>query len=460
MLVSLLTTSLLSLFAAQQFPEDGRGQGLFDMQWHAGRRAALRDAFLDKAEDKDGVIVLRGQGPLNDYREFRQDNNFWYFTGVSTPNAVLVMVPQTGEEYFLVPRVDPMSERWQGDLIDPMEAEKITGIKVCAKLDKDGAPMGNFEALLTMLAADHKVFYVEKQPAENWQMSRDNLQGWAAALANDPFDGRRDRGEQFAAKLEEHYPGVKAKDITQLIDTLRLVKSKQEIEAMRNACRVSGIAHANAMRETLPGDYEWQIAARMTGDILEAGGMGAAYMAIVGSAGNACTLHYPINNRRTEAADLVLLDYAAEYRYYVADITRSWPLGMKFSDRHREVYQAVYDAQEAAFKVCKPGATLGQVSAAAAQVIRERGFGEMWHGVSHWLGMATHDVGVYQVKLAPGMVFTVEPGIYLPDEGFGVRIEDVVAITDSGYDLLSSMIPRSVADIEKLRAEAYKNRKP
>lgn len=459
MIASLLTSALLTLLA-QQFPEDGRGQGIFDKDWHAGRRAALREAFLAKAEDKEGVIVLRGQGPLNDYREFRQDNNFWYFTGVSTPDAVFVMVPASGEEYLLVPRVDAMEERWQGDLIDPQEAEKITGIAVCTKLDKDGAAMGNFEALLAKLSGERKTFYVERQPAENWMMSRDNLQGWAAAMANDPFDGRRERGEQFAAKLEERYAGVKAPDVTQLIDTLRLVKTPEEIEAMREACRVTGIGHANAMRETVPGDYEWQIAARMTGDFLESGAMGAAYMAIVGSNKNACMLHYPTNNRRTEAGDMVLIDYGAEYRYYVADVTRSWPLGKTFSKRHREVYQAVYDAQEAAFAMCKPGNTLGQVSGAAAEVIRERGFGNMWHGVSHWLGMATHDVGVYQIKLAPGMVFTVEPGIYLPDENFGVRIEDVVVITESGYDLISGMIPRSVEDIEKLRAEAYKSRKP
>ena len=459
-MIAILLAPALALLAVQQTPEDGRGQGLFDKEWHAGRREALRKAFLEKAEDKEGVIVLRGQGPLNDYREFRQDNNFWYFTGVSTPDAVYVTVPKTGEEYLLVPRVGPLDERWQGDLIDPEEAAKVTGIEICTKLDKDGEPHGNFEALLAKLAAERKSLYVERQPAENWMMSRDNLTGWAASMAKDPFDGRRERGEQFAAQLEERFPGTEARDVTQLIDTLRLVKTEEELEAMRMACKISGIAHANAMARTRPGDYEWQIAARMTGDFLENGAMGPAYMAIVGSAGNACMLHYPTNNRRTEAEDLVLIDYGAEYRYYVADITRSWPLGRKFSARHKEVYQAVYDAQEAAFKLCKPGSTINEVSRAAAQVIRERGFGDMWHGTSHWLGMATHDVGVYQTKFAPGMVFTVEPGIYLPEEGFGVRIEDVVAITKDGYELLSGGIPRSVEDIEKLRAEAYKNAKP
>lgn len=455
MLASLFTATLLAL-APQQTPEDGRGQGLFTKEWHAARRAALHQAFLEKAEDKDGAIILRGQGPLNDYREFRQDNNFWYFTGISTPNAIYVAVPKTGEEFLLVPTVSPNDERWLGDLIDPQEAAALTGIETCTKLDKDGAPFGNFEALLeNRIVKKHKKLYVQKQPAENWMMSRDNLLGWVANMANDPFDGRLDRGEQFGSKLEARFKGIEAKDVTQLIDAMRLVKTPEEIEAMRNSCRISGIAHSNAMRRTRPGAYEWQIAAQMTGDMLAAGGMGAAYMAIVGSAGNACMLHYPTNNRRTEAQDLILIDYGAEYRYYVADITRSWPLGRTFSPRHREVYQAVYDAQEAAFKECKPGSTLRQVSAAASKVIADRGFGAMWHGTSHWLGMATHDVGAYGVKLEPGMVFTVEPGVYLPEEGFGVRIEDVVVITADGYELLSAMIPRSVEAIEKLRAEAW-----
>ncbi|MDA1259617.1 MAG: Xaa-Pro peptidase family protein [Planctomycetota bacterium] len=455
MLATLLTVSLLAALPAQQNPEDGRGQGLFTKEFHAGRRAALHKMFLEKAEDKDGVIVLRGQGPLNDYREFRQDNNFWYFTGIATPNAVYVAVPKTGEEYLLVPLVNPDDERWQGDLIDPQEAAALTGIEVCTKLEKDGDDYGNFTALMDKLAKEHKTFYVERQPAENWMMSSDQLGTWAANMVKDPFDGRLERGEQFALKIEARYENVSAKNVTRLMDLLRLVKTPEEVEAMRNACRVSGIAHSNAMSTTRPGDYEWQIAARMTSDILESGGMGAAYMAIVGSAGNACMLHYPTNKRQTEASDMILIDYGAEYRYYVADITRSWPLGKTFSKRHREVYQAVYDAQEAAFALCKPGSTLGQVSAAAQKVITERGFGQMWHGTSHWLGMATHDVGAYGVKLEPGMAFTVEPGIYLPDEDFGVRIEDVVVITADGYELISSMIPRSVADIEKLRAEAW-----
>lgn len=441
---------------AQQWPEDGRGQGLFDKHWHEGRRQALMEEFLERADDEDAVIVLRGQGAQNDYREFRQDNNFWYFTGITTPNAVYVCVPKTGEEYLLLPLVDPQKERWQGDLISPEEGREYTTIANVTKLSKSGVKgkSGNLEALLEKLAQDHDTFYVQRQPAENWMMSRDYLLAAKSDVMLDALDGRTNRGDQFGNKLAERYE-VDVRDITLMLDNLRLVKTPEEVEAMRRACEISGAAHVHAMKTAKPGDYEWQVGAAMTGKFYELGAMGPAYLAIVGSGPAACILHYPQANRQLGEGEVVMIDYGAEYRHYVADISRSWPVGEKFSKRQREVYDAVYEAQEAAFAECKPGSTLGQVGTAAQRVISKRGFGAMWHGVSHWLGMATHDVGAYRKRLEPGMVFTVEPGIYLPDEGIGVRIEDVVLITEDGYELLSSSIPRKIKDIEALRAQAW-----
>ncbi|HEX9793422.1 MAG TPA: Xaa-Pro peptidase family protein [Planctomycetota bacterium] len=439
-MLPLAAALLLSLPALQQQPDDGRGQGLFDSAWHAGRRADLM------ARLEDGVIVLRGAPTQNDYREFRQDNNFWYFTGVTTPDAAIILVPKTGEQHFFAPPANPGLEKWLGDLIDPDEGAALTGIA-------NAHPLADFEKVLAQLAKKHKTVYLQAQPAENWMMSRDNLQGALRTQVSDAFDGRSSREGQFKRQVEEKL-GAKTKDITVLLDAMRIVKTPAEAEAMRNACRISGLAHQAVLRTARAGMFEWQLGTRMTGSMLENGAMGPAYMAIVGTGPNANVLHYSANNRKLAADDLVLIDYGAEYNHYVADITRTWPVSGKFSARQREVYQAVYDAQEAAFALCKPGATLADMERAAGAVIRERGFGRMVHGVSHWLGMATHDVGAPFAKFEPGMVFTVEPGVYLPDEGFGVRIEDVVLITEDGYELLSRMIPRSIEDIEALRAEA------
>jgi Xaa-Pro aminopeptidase len=451
------------LSSVAQEPEAflGRGESLFTAEFHAGRRALLAEKFLEKAKDKNGVIVLRGHRAHEDYREFRQNNNFWYFTGLTTPDAILVMIPQKGEEYLLVPPVDPMSERWLGDLKDPVEAKALTGITNCLPLGSGGAfgagpNLSGFDALMAKLAEVHSSFYVQKQPSENWMMSRDNLQTAARTIKADPYDGRISEEGAFAQALEEK-TGGKVKDITNLLDALRVVKTSEEIAAMRNACRVSGIAHENVMKTARPGDAEWLLAGEMTGDFLVNGSMGAAYMAIVGGGKNACILHYTANDCAIVDGDVVMIDYGAEFQHYVADISRTWPVGKKFTKRQREVYEAVYAAQEKAFEECKPGSSLSQVHQAAAKELRGRGFGDaFWHGTSHWLGMATHDVGRGAARFEPGMVFTVEPGVYLPEEGMGVRIEDVVVITEEGYELLSSMIPRSIEDIEALRAQALK----
>lgn len=450
-----LTLTFLALSFSQQQPEDGRGQGLLDREWHAARRAALME---DKRVQK-GVVVLRGAPTLNDYRQFRQDNNFWYFTGVTTPNAVLVLIPSKKEEYLFVPPVNAMQERWVGDLIDPEEAKEITGIENCLTLGAKGGFGGgldssNLEDLLKKLSRKYKTFYVQGQPAENWMMSRDQLRTAAISRTTDSFDGRPSREKQFMNKLAEKYK-VKTVDFTNFLDAMRIVKTPEEAQVMREACRISGLAHQDIMRTARPGMYEWQLGAQMTGVMLNSGAKGPAYMAIVGAGPNNCILHYSDNNRQIAKGDLVLIDYGAEFNHYVADITRTWPVDTKFTPRQAEIYNAVFEAQEAAFRACKPGSTLGMVDQAASAVLADHGF-RPWHGTSHWLGMATHDVGHPQARFKPGAVFTVEPGVYLPEEGVGVRIEDVVMITEDGYEILSKMIPRRLEEIEAMRAESLK----
>ena len=449
-MLALLTSSILALAALpQQNPEDGRGQSLFSSDWHAQRREALLD-FL--ADHDPGVVVLRGAGVNDDYREFRQDNNFWYFAGVTTPNAVLVMTTDSREQYLLVPAVGPMDERWQGNLIDPEEAKALTGIPNTGPI---GARSVELKKLLEELLPGREKLYMQKLPAENWMMSRDNLSSWERAALTDGYDGRLSREAQFAKRLEEVH-GVEVADMTVSLDGLRVIKTPEEVEAMRRSAAASGAGHEAVMRSAMPGDFEWQLAARMTYEFQMAGGMGlGGYAAIVAAGLNACTLHYNENKTQLAENEVVMIDYGAEYNHYIADISRSWPTGRKFTERQREVYQAVYDAQEAAFAACKPGSNLSKVHQAAQKVITERGFGRMWHGTSHWLGMSTHDVGRMNAAFEPGMAFTVEPGIYLPQENIGVRIEDVVVITDEGYELISSMIPRHPDEIEKLREEAF-----
>ena len=436
-----------------QKPEDGRGRSLFGPEWHAARRQALMEVV------KDGVIVLRGAPTQDDYREFRQDNNFWYLSGVSTPNAVLVLLPETGEEVLFVPPVNPLMETWVGDLTDPGEARELTGIEDCRPLGDQPGGMGGFDAshleeFLDGLARKYKTFYTQGQPAENWMMSRDQLQTALREQLQDPYDGRPGREQQFMKRLQELH-GVEVKDLTVTLDALRIRKTPEEVAAMRRAAEISGLGHLAAIAEGHAGMYEWELNAIMTGTFLRHGAMGPAYMAIIGSGPNSIILHYSANDRQLQEGDVVLIDYGAEYQHYVADVTRTWPVGPRFTDRQREVYQAVYDAQEAAFRQCVPGSRINKVHAAAARVLRERGLARYFnHGTSHWLGMATHDVGAPLARFQPGMVITVEPGVYIPEEGFGIRIEDIVLVTEDGPELLTAGIPRRLEEIEALRARA------
>lgn len=424
--------------------EDGRGQSLFDAAWHAERRMALMEAV------GEGVLIVRGAMENNDYRPFRQTNSFWYLTGIETPGATLVMVPKTKEQFLLLPHVSAQEELWVGDLTDAEEAVERTGIEDCISLSKRAPEL---DELLDDLRV-FRTFYTPQAPEETWMMSRDQLQKHASVRRNDPLDGRDGREADFVKQLKSHYK-VKVKNLSPFLDALRAIKTPQEAEAMRRAAEITGRAHVEVMRRSKAGDYEWQLAAAMTSVMLQGGAPSPAYMAIVGSGPNACTLHYTANNRAIENGDVVLIDYGCEFGYYDIDITRSWPVAGKFSERQRQVYEAVLEAQEAAIAAARPGATLSGLQAIAVEVFEAHGFSrrDMPHGLCHWIGMTTHDVGSYWEEVEPGMCFTIEPGIYLPREGIGVRIEDVVMITENGCEVLSDGIPKTVEEIESLRSE-------
>ncbi|MDP6964094.1 MAG: aminopeptidase P N-terminal domain-containing protein, partial [Planctomycetota bacterium] len=315
----------------QQHAEDGRGQSLFDKNWHAERRAQLLDHFEDAAP---GIIILRGKGANEDYRAFRQDNNFWYFTGITTPNAVLVMTTDSRKEFLFVPSVSAGAERWEGNLIDPDEAKALTGIKSCNVLGTNSSNLGK---ALSDMRKQYSIAYIQRQPAENWMMSRDNLQKAVREMMANPYDRGRHREARFADSLGSIHE-FDVKDISVTLDAMRVIKTSEEVEAMKRACAASGAGHVAVMSNNMPGDYEWQIAARMMYEFQMAGGMGqGGYAAIVASEINACTLHYNENTRQLGDNEVIMIDYGAEYNHYVADISRSWPTGKKFTKRQREV---------------------------------------------------------------------------------------------------------------------------
>jgi Xaa-Pro aminopeptidase len=223
---------------------------------------------------------------------------------------------------------------------------------------------------------------------------------------------------------------------------------------MRRAAEVGAAAMAEAMRSTRPGLGEWQLDALMSWRFRHDGAAGPAYYAIVGSGPNSCVLHYSANSRTLGAGEVLLIDYAPEFDHYTSDITRTWPVSGRFSERQAEIYDAVLAAQEAGIAAVRPGGTIQEVEEACRAVIAERGFSRLVrHGACHLIGMEVHDVGSGRKRLEPGVAFTVEPGLYDEEAGIGVRIEDVVVVTEDGCEVITRGAPKARAEVEATVAE-------
>src|SRR5213083_1228715 len=247
-------------------------------------------------------------------------------------------------------------------------------------------------------------------------------------------------------------------NVTSIVDSMRVVKDADEISRLRRAVDISVAGHIAAMRAARPGMYEYEIEAALEDGFRRNGADRVGYPSIVGSGPNSTTLHYDVNRRRTENGDLVLIDAAAEWGQYTADVTRTFPVNGKFTPRQKAIYDLVLATQQAACDSTRPGVTIERLNRIAKDYMRAHS-GTLCgvpcdayfiHGLSHGLGMDVHDVGDYRTPLKQGMVITIEPGIYLPQEALGVRIEDDVLVTAAGAEWLSGKAPRTTDQIERL----------
>ena len=293
----------------------------------------------------------------------------------------------------------------------------------------------------------------------------------AAALANtidrlhDDIETERWRDERFAKQeeaiqslhdTERMFEGVTVEDCRFQLTEMRLHKTPEELGAMRRAARAGALAIAEGIRSTRPGIGEWELDGVITFAQTQHGATGPAYDAIVGSGPNSLVLHYLASSRVLRAGEVVLVDFAPEYDHYVCDITRTWPTDGAWTPRMAELYDAVLAAQLAGIAVCKPGVTLREVDQECSRVLAERGFAKlMKHGACHFIGMEVHDPdsSLSGVELGPGACFTIEPGLYESETNIGIRIEDVVAITADGCEVLSRDVTKDRAELSALIAE-------
>jgi Xaa-Pro aminopeptidase len=411
-------------------------------EFHAGRRAALMERVGTE------LLVFRGLAEPRENLAFRQDKNFWYLTGVESPDAALVLDGRTKTAILFLPEQDLGKEVWTGELWDAGDAwvRELSGFE-------DVRASAELLAVLEERLDGRKRIGTNLGPSIVLAGSHDAAGPFEKAQVNDPLDGRPSREQALGQKLAEKL-GVEVFDVNDDLVALRLVKTPEEVAAMRRAARAGALAHVEAMRSTRPGIGEWELDGLMSFVQVREGAFGKAYEAIVGSGANACALHYTANSRRMAAGEVVLIDYGPELDHYTTDITRSWPTDGKFSARAAELYDAVLAAQKAGIAACKPGATIRDVSRVCSEVIQARGLRELVrHGPCHYIGLEVHDPGDYQKPFVPGVAFTVEPGLYDREAGIGIRIEDVVVITEDGCEVLSALAPKERAEVERLVQE-------
>jgi Xaa-Pro aminopeptidase len=423
---------------------------------YAARRAKLRAAV-------DGPIVIFGYTGHEDSSEvalFFQEPNFYYLTGHDQPGAALVVVPNrpakgaeapSPSEVLFLPTHnrnphDDSGELWEGPKIGPDDTDvtEKTGFS-------NVEPIANLKRDLAKLAKTYKTFYTLMPPEHE--------------------EGYPHFAESVAA-IREAIPHAALRDIAPTLDAMRQVKSAGELALMQKAIDLSIDAHFDAMKTMRPGLFEYQIAARMK-EIHEWGGCGReAYAPIVGAGFNSTILHYSALDGQIKDGDVVVMDVGGEYGGYAADITRTLPANGKFTPRQREIYDIVLGAQNAALAAVKPGAVLYGGKESLQQIVTDyidthghdkegRTLGRYYpHGVSHHIGLDVHDPGDRNRPLEPGMVISMEPGIYIPEENLGVRIEDDVLVTKDGYQLLTARLPRTADEIEKIMAEGHTQTQP
>lgn len=449
----------------------------------ARRRAAVAAKMADNS-----IMVLFSAEPklyTNDVDYvYRQENNLYYLTALKQNDATLVISKQGGSvtETLFIPKRIALREAWEGKMYSREQAMGVSGIKSVIESSERDA----FVQSLKQKKAWASSGGVNIASAETVYLL-------LPAAAQDR-NGMREYG--FESNLSKELAGIKVENARPIFDELRHAKSPYEIKMLQHAVDITTEAQMRSMATVGRAEWEYEIHAEVEYTFRRRNADFWGYPSIVGCGANATTLHYVESQSPVKKGELLLMDVGAEYEHYTADVTRTYPVNGKFTKEQAEIYQIVYDAQEAVAKATKPGVTFGQLSQIARNTINEGLFklglvtdkasrqAGIWsfHGLGHWLGMNVHDVGNYAAPLRPGMVYTNEPGIYiredaldnLPDtpenkafiakvrpvfekyKNIGVRIEDDMLVTDSGVEWMTGKLPRSIADIEAFMAVAPK----
>ena len=407
--------------------------------------AARRNKVIEKIGD--GILVLMGAELPEGYIKFRQDNNFYYLTGVEVPDAVLIIDGKTSTAHLLVP--DNISKDIKTEAMIKPGDEAAKQYKFTSVLSKT-----IMTGMLNRYASGGQTIYLQSSPQETAEMSRDRCMLTRTNHLNDPWDGRISKEVNFYNKVKERFPSTIIKDITPILDDMRWVKDKKEIAVLRECGRIGCLGINEAIKVTRPGIYEYQTVAACDFIYADMGSMGPAYYPIAASGDRGLIWHYNANNHLLETGTVLLIDYAPDLNYYVTDITRTWPIQGEFTADQLKMYNCVKEAREEIIKIMKPGVTVNDLKKIGRDVYIKHGYEKNWiGGIGHFVGMAVHDVGSYDKPFVEGVVFNVEPILEDKEKKIHIRLEDTIVITATGAENLTPQSPVEPAEIYKLMKE-------
>ena len=439
-----LLTLLVALPALAQYTDPVAINDLGGPQEFARRRQELAKQL------KTGYFILFARTILPEANHYREDNDFFYYTGLADPGAILLMDVSTGNTTIFEPQQSARTKQVYGANLLSLtpEAQEKLGFKTVR-------PVDTLDGYLAFVAGREtdlwlRLTFPDKADGARGEVGRDYAAEYASPYG-DPTPGDR----AAFKKLAERYPAAHLRDATEFIDDMRNIKTPPEIELLRRNGKLSAEGIKQAIARAHPPMFEYQIEAEAAYVFRNGGAQGWAYPAIVGTAENINTWHYFSDRRQIQSNELVVFDFAADLDHMTMDITRTFNISGKFTPEQAKWYAVDLESQKASIAMLKPGNTYEQAEAAGKAVFEKNGIASQWYGFpGHFVGLATHDVMRPKGPVKAGQVVTVEPIVEFPDKQMHFRVEDTILVTENGPEILSSSVPKEMADVEKLVGSA------
>ncbi len=457
-----------SLLFALVFTNSLPAQQLYQTDFPPEEFQERRNRVFDEIGDKS-IALIQGKPSVQGFYVFRQSNTFYYLCGLEVPHSYLLLDGRTKQTTLYLPHRDSGRERGEGKQLSAEDADlvkQLTGVDRVLGYEM----MGRNFVWSFLVRMPVPVLYTPFSPAEGHLQSRDEILGGLAGKIADPWDNQASREGHFVQLIRERYPQFEIRDLSPILDKMRVIKSKREIDLIRIASELAGLGIMEAIKSTEPDVMEYQLDAAANFVFSTNGARSEGYSSITAGGTNAWMGHYFHNSDPLKSGDLILMDIAPDYRYYTSDVARMWPVNGKYTKDQRDLYGFIIEYRNTLLKYIRPGVTASQVMEESAKEMKEtikkykfskaiyqkaaEGAFTFRGHLSHPVGLAVHDVGIYKNQpLQAGMVFSIDPMIWVPEEKLYVRMEDVVVVTSDGVENLSDNLASGMDDLEKLIKE-------